>query len=800
MAMKYPKFDADLRAFFDSALDAMFIIDCDCRCLDVNPAGCAMLGYTREECLSSDISLLLFPEDVKISFDLARSNWGRSVFVPEHRMKKKAGGAVWIEFTMSALKIAGGEYCLYTMRDVTEKRHSRMERQQAIEAVEAEVRKKTLELQKANESLRGEINGRERLETEFKKTTDLFHAIMDNSSMAVIFLKDINGKYVFANKWYEELFRIDKASLYGKTDYDLFPKEQADAFRLNDSQVVAAKRPIEFEELVLHPDGTLHKYITIKFPIPSMPGAVCGIATDITERARTMEYLKISEQRLKTAQRIGHMGSWEWNIIDNKLEWSDEIYRIFGLTPREFGATYEAFMNSVHPDDREFVKKSVHAAIFKKEPYAIDHRVMRPDGTVRTIHEQGEVVFDTRGNASLMAGTVHDVTELRRMEAEIHKAQKLEAIGNLAGGIAHDFNNILMGVLGNVSIAKKTLSPSGRTLSILDDIEKAALRAKSLTRQLLTFSKGGEPVKDTVQMSDLITTSAKLIFKNTGVECKLSLPDGLDSVDIDEGQISQVFNNIFLNAAHATAQGGSVSVSAENVSVSSGEVPPLDAGRYVRIAVKDSGTGIAKENVGRVFEPFFTTKQKASGLGLAVSYSIIKKHAGHIGVESAEGDGAAFYVYLPSITGAQSAPAKEADDTPMVKNRGNAAMGRILVMDDEEIVRDVSGEMLRLLGYEVEFANDGKEAVDMYKEAMGRAEPFTGIIMDLTIPGGMGGREALKFILEINPKAKVIVSSGYSSDPIMGDFRSFGFCGVISKPYRVAEFGRIVKSIFSSEA
>lgn len=515
-------------------------------------------------------------------------------------MKKKDGSAAWIEFTMSALKIAGNEYCLGTLRDVTEKRQSRMDRQRAIEAVEAELKKKGIELQKANEALREGVTERKRLETEFKKTSDMFRAIMDNST-AVIFLKDINGKYVFVNKYYEALFRIDRANFYGKTDYDIFPKEQADAFRQNYSLVVAAKKPIEFDEMVIHPDGMLHRYITIKFPVPSMPGAVCGIATDITERARTMEDLKKSEKRLKAAQRIAQTGSWEWNIIDNKVEWSDEIYRIFGLTPREFGATYEAFISSVHPDDREFVKESVHDAIFKKKPYSIDFRIARPDGAVKTVRGQGEVVFDANGNANLMAGTIHDVTELRGMEAEMHKAQKLETIGNLAGGIAHDFNNILMGVLSNVGIAKETADPSGKTLSLLNEIEKAALRAKSLTRQLLTFSKGGLPVKDIVQISELIKTSAKLIFKGTGVECKMSLPNGLDNVNIDEGQISQVFNNIFLNAAHAMPQGGIVSVSAENMSVPANEIPSLRPGRYVRIAVKDRGCGIAKDNIGKVF-------------------------------------------------------------------------------------------------------------------------------------------------------------------------------------------------------
>ncbi len=633
---------------------------------------------------------------------------------------------------------------------------------------------------------------RKKAEEERKKSADMLNAIIDNAT-AVIFMKDPEGRFMVMNRWYERNFGVKTEDLIGKTDYDLFPKETADRLRENDRKVVEGGVPVSLEEEMVEPDGLMHTYITVKFPMPGYKGAICGIATDITGRKRTEEELKKSAKRLKEAQQIARIGNWEWDIVNNTLFWSDEIYRIFGLKPNEFGATYEAFLKSVHPEDRESVMNAVNDAHLSGAPYSIEHRIVLPDGSVRTVHEDGRVILSDDGAPVRMAGTVQDITEHKKTEAELLKAQKLESIGALAGGIAHDFNNILLGVLGNVTIAKNYLPEGGRVYSLLTEVEKAADRAKNLTRQLLTFSRGGEPVKEVAPIAALVKDSAALVLRESGTSSSFDIPDGLWMVEMDEGQMSQVINNIVLNAEQAMDGKGVIEISVENITVTPCDGLPAAGGDYVRITVKDSGTGIPERLLNRIFDPFFTTRQKASGLGLAVSYSIVKKHNGFIQVSSVEGKGSVFQVYLPAVRKTAES-ARETGKTAAAK-----AAGTVLVMDDEEIVRDVSGEMLNILGCKAVFAQDGEEAVELYRKALKEGRPFAAVILDLTIPGGMGGVEAVRRLLDIDPDVKAIVSSGYSKDPIMSDFRKYGFSGVIAKPYRVSDFSRAVKGVLEGE-
>ena len=625
---------------------------------------------------------------------------------------------------------------------------------------------------------------RKRAEDEKKKSMDLLQAVMDNSS-AIIYIKDADGRFLFMNRCYIERFRVQRGAIIGRTDYDIFPKEIADTFRANDRKVLEAGRAIEFEEEALEPDGQPHIYFTVKFPLSGMPGVVCGISTDMTERKRTEEALKKSDERLKEAQSISHIGSWDWDITGNSLFWSDEIYRIFGLKPQEFGATYESFLSSVHPDDREAINLAVRDALNNQKTYEISHRIVRPDGTERIVHERGAVMCDGQGNPVRMAGTVQDVTEHRKMEAEILKAQKLDSIGVLAGGIAHDFNNLLLGIIGNVSVAKTYCRPGEKVAEMLDEIEKAALRTKGLTRQLLTFSKGGQPLREPVSMEQIARDTAHIVLRGSSVSCDYSFPDGLWPVVADQGQLSQALNNIILNSMQSMPDGGVVKISSGNLEVTEGAPLPLRPGRYVKTTIEDRGFGIPVKLLPKVFDPFFTTKQKASGLGLAVTYSIIKKHQGHIGMDSEPGTGTAVHVYLPA---SKVEPAGKEKETIFLGS------GRVLVMDDEELVRDVASEMLKVLGYEAEFATEGREAVDMYAAALAQGRPFDLVILDLTVPGGMGGKETMKKLMEIDPGVKAIVSSGYSKDTILAEYRKFGFSGVIAKPYRVSEFSKAVKS------
>jgi PAS domain S-box-containing protein len=414
----------------------------------------------------------------------------------------------------------------------------------------------------------------------------------------------------------------------------------------------------------------------------------------------------------------------------------------------------------------------------------LHHSILRArDNTEHTIAESAAPIHAGDGNIIGVVIVFRDMTDRRRMEEELIKADKLESIGIVAAGIAHDFNNILTAILGNVSLAKMYANPEEKVFARLINAEKAALQAQNLTQQLLTFSKGGTLVRRTSSIIDLIKDSIDFSIRGANVRCELTIAPGVWPVDIDEGGISQVINNLLINANQAMPDGGIIEVQVENVELTDESIEvflPLPTGKYVRLSVKDHGIGIPEENLQKIFDPYFTTKQKGSGLGLFTCYSIVKKHDGYLAVESSQGVGTTFHVYIP-------ASHKQLLQSTTKEAVQHAGTGRILVMEDEEIIRDVTGDMLSHYGYDVTFARDGTEAIGLYRHAQESGVPFNVILMDLTIPGGMGGRETIKKILEIDPHAKAIVASGYANDPIVVEFQQYGFCGRIVKPYKSEE-------------
>ncbi len=380
-----------------------------------------------------------------------------------------------------------------------------------------------------------------------------------------------------------------------------------------------------------------------------------------------------------------------------------------------------------------------------------------------------------------------DITEKHKMEEELLKTQKLESISIFAGGIAHDFNNLLTGILGNVSLGKHNIDDRAKLQRRLDEIENASIRAKDLTQQLLTFSRGGIPIKKTTSIVQLVMESAKFVLSGSNVKCEYFIDDYVSTVEADEGQMNQVFNNIIINARQVMPEGGIININIYNEKISvSGDQNQV--GDYVHIDIKDHGTGIPKENLGRIFDPFFTTKEKGNGLGLATSYSIIKKHDGSISVNSEMGKGTVFTILIP----ASEYTIKTAPDNDENRFKGT---GKILIMDDEEIILSVSSEMVEMLGYEPVAAKDGTEVVIKYSEALESGSPFDFVIMDLTIPGGTGGREAVAKLRELDPGVRAIVSSGYSNDPVMSDYKNYGFSGIIVKPYKLEELRTLLQSM-----
>ncbi len=425
----------------------------------------------------------------------------------------------------------------------------------------------------------------------------------------------------------------------------------------------------------------------------------------------------------------------------------------------------------------------------------VESQLLAADGSVRPIEESAAPI---RGGHQEIIGAVlvfGDVTERRQAEKEREKANKLEAVGILAGGIAHDFRNILLIIQGNASLARYCLETPKDLEGILYEIEKAGNRAKDLTEQLLTFSKGGAPVKAKIAIGEIIRESVKFCFSGSKVICEPEIPDDLWQVNADGGQINQVLNNLLINAIQAMSGGGRVRLTAENIDPDSAAGLGFSGG-LIRIAVADEGVGILPEDLSRIFDPYFTTKEEGTGLGLATAHSIVKSHDGVLRAESTPGEGSTFTMVLPAYLPSSNQLAIPRDPRLEELTLGD---GRILVVDDEVGIRQLTLGMLDRLGYQTDAASDGAEAIAKYRAALTAGNPFDAVLMDLTIPGGLGGREAVTQLRALDPQAKVVVSSGYSKDPVMADYKAYGFAEVLPKPFVITHLGQVLKRVLAPE-
>jgi len=515
-------------------------------------------------------------------------------------------------------------------------------------------------------------------------------------------------------------------------------------------------------------------------PAGALLSVVCVIR-DITRRKRTGEDLKQSISLLRatldaTADGILVVDT-NGKIVDFNTRFT-ELWRLpeHILASREDRQALEFVLDQLQ-NPREFLEtvEELYA-----NPAAESFDVLEfKDGRVFERSSKAQVIENT---AVGRVWSFHDVSSQRKLEEELLKTHKLESLGVLAGGIAHDFNNILTAVMGNISLARMHAEPGDKLDKWLSGAEKATERAKDLTQQLLTFSKGGAPVKRVISIEQSIRDSASFALRGTAVKSVFRFAGDLWPVEADEGQMVQVFNNLIINACQAMSGGGIITITAANVHVDAKDSLPLSAGNYMKITVADQGSGIPPDYLRRIFDPYFTTKEHGSGLGLAVTYSVIRNHGGHIQVASEYGVGTTFTIFLA----ASNRAIEVSEPVAEVKIVGK---GRVLLMDDEDIILTVGSEMLTELGYDVAIAMDGAEAIEVFAKAREAGNPFDTVILDLTIPGGMGGKETIGFIREIDPSVWAIVSSGYSNDPVMAEFMGYGFNAVVSKPYKVSELG-----------
>ena len=510
-------------------------------------------------------------------------------------------------------------------------------------------------------------------------------------------------------------------------------------------------------------------------------------AQDVTSRKQAEERLRVSETNYRSIFNSANDAIFIHDMETGEIvDVNAKMCELYGYSAEEIRHVKVEDLSSGEPpytqeDALRWIRKAVQG-----EPQLFEWRAKDRQG--RLFWVEVNLKRAAIGGGERLLAVVRDITQRKRMEEELARVQTLESLGILAGGIAHDFNNILTAVLANISMARTYGNLKEDISGMLSDAEMATLRAQSLTRQLLTFARGGAPVKKVFGISRSLRDTTQFALSGSNVRAEFSTPDDLWPVEADEGQISQVIQNIVINAEQAMPEGGTIRISVENVILGDREHLQLKPGKFVRICIQDQGCGIAEKRLPKIFDPFFTTKEKGRGLGLATAYSIVNRHDGTIQVDSELGAGTTFHVYLPASSEAVET-GWSGEDRPI------PGKGRILLIDDEEAVRKSGGAVLKRLGFEVEFAADGEQGIELYKNAMRQERAFDAVVMDLTIPGGMGGRETIVKLREIDPHAKVIVSSGYSDHPVMSDFRGYGFDGAVSKPYPIAELAKVIHEV-----
>lgn len=628
-----------------------------------------------------------------------------------------------------------------------------------------------------------DVTERKKAELELREREERLRVIFETSHSGILMV-DNRGFISFANSRMAEMFGRPLAELIGSyyPDY-LHPSDFQTCLGMMQQMISGELSQVLMEKRYLRKDGSsFWGYLSAR-RLEADDGslqALVGIITDITARKEAEEALMISESRYRhlvelSPEAIFILESNKLvfaNLGGVKLLGADCCEQLYGREVLDF----------VHPDYRETVRKRIENLRSQEEPNPLAELLLvRLDGSFVPV-ESTSVAFDYFGRQAALS-VVRDISERKKMQDELLKAQKLESLGVLAAGIAHDFNNLLTGITGNLSLARMQIDPSLGIVKRLDECEKAAMRARELTHQLLTFARGGEPVRKLFDPDRMIRSSASFMLAGSNVRCVTELATDLWSLEADEGQLSQTLNNLLLNAAQAMPGGGEVTLRGSNMTIPPENPHNLPPGTYIRIEVEDQGCGIPRENLDRIFDPYFTTKQKGNGLGLTSAYSIVRRHGGSIEVSSTPGVGSCITLYLPAVP-------RQNDEYEPMPEAAPSGRGRILIMDDEELIRKIASEILNFLGYESEECADGREALERYRTAKWRNAPFDAVILDLTVPGGMGGKLAAPLLREIDHDAVLIVSSGYSDDPVIAKYQEYGFNASIPKPFDAATLAR----------
>ena len=696
-----------------------------------------------------------------------------------------------INLTRFASRIKKGEYQIqpkgtYTFELKTLK-DDILEMVAALQAKMKESEEQVLKIRASEEQLYETLSVLQDREERYK-------AIYNAPSDAIVLHDPKSGEFLEVNKGAEELYGYSAEELLRLSVEDI--SQGAPPYGMQEAkeriEQAVARGSVRFEWLGKKKDGTLFWVdVSLHYVHFSEQHYILAVVRDIDEKKQAaLALAREKEQLAVTLRSIGdgvittdlEGRVMLLNRVAEQLTGWDQNEAVGMALPEVFYIVDEK-TGKPRPDPAGEVMRT--GAIIELANHTMLHG---RDGSRYAIADSAAPIYSPDSQLLGVVVVFRDVTEKNRLEQELFKVKKLESLGVLAGGIAHDFNNILAAILGNISLARVRMQKEGvsceRVETLLAQAEKAGGQARHLTNQLLTFSKGGDPVKQTASISEIIRESVGFVLRGSPVQCSYDFAEGLWFAEVDPGQISQVIQNIILNARQAMAEGGQIRITAENCRNCAGGTQLLGE-RCVRIVISDDGPGMTPEVTEKIFDPYFSTRSEGSGLGLAICHSIMEKHDGRISVSSTPGKGTTFTLLLPL---GYQAVVQEISE----KKSGQSGQARILLMDDDEMIRELATEMLSFLGHRVTTVCDGQEAVDCYRNAMESQNRFDLVILDLTVPGGMGGKEAAGLLLKLDSGVRIIVSSGYSNDPVMAEYEKYGFVATISKPYDIKELERIL--------
>ena len=750
--------EANYRQLFEAEPDAIILVDGDTgQILDANKSAIQLYGYNRDEMIGLQaLTLSAEPKNSTIHIQKMLD----TIDSPEkrhqlaRRMHRKKDGTVF------PVEIATGFF-------------DRDEKKMVC-------------------GIFRDISERQRYEDALEENNRFIQQIIYQAADG-IFVTDTDDRFIVWNRRMEEISGMSAASVIGEHYLELFPSllEQGVWPLYQQAKMGEPVSSKDYRYQISKEGGTgwaISNYAPMRNGDGKITGVI-GILHETTYRKEAEASVAAERERLAvTLQSIGD-AVITTDINGNITLINPVAEELTGWTKADaLGRDLLDVFRIINEVNRESCENPVELVIESGHVVGLANNTILLDknGDEHIIADSGAPIFDAQKQIIGVVLVFRDITESRRLEAEMLKMEKLESIGVLAGGIAHDFNNFLVGIVGNLSLIKLDIEPCHKLYPTLESMEKAAKRAQNLTQQLLTFSKGGAPVKRVVELTSLLKEAALFALRGSNVKCNFDFSSDAFYCNVDEGQLSQVIHNLILNADQAMPMGGLIHISAKEVLLDLYNQLSLREGKYIKLKIRDEGIGVKPEHAKKLFDPYFTTKQKGSGLGLTIAYSIINKHNGLISVDSEVGVSTTFTIYLPLSKETQGLSGNKTK--PLIESGG-----RVLIMDDDEIVIDIVSRMVEKMGMSAVLATDGEEAVHMYRKAMDVGDPFDVVILDLTIPGGMGGNEAIQRLRKIDPQVKAIVSSGYSIDQVMSQPEKYGFRAAVQKPYLMQDLNRAIK-------